>query len=53
MPASFAMTMLLSTPSGEAYTLSEISAMYTDAGLTGTRVHPIPMSPQTVVIGQA
>ena len=53
MPASFAMTMLLSTPSGEAYTLSEISAMYADAGLIGTRVHPIPMSPQTVVIGQA
>jgi hypothetical protein len=53
MPAAFAMTMLLSTPSGEAYTFSEISAMYAEAGLSGVRAHPIPTSPQTVVIGRA
>ena len=53
MPAAFAMTMLLSTPSGDAYTFNEISAMYAEAGLTDTRAHPIPMSPQTIVIGQA
>ena len=53
MPASFAMTMLASTPSGDAYTLSELTAMYTEAGFTGITAHPIPMSPHTVVMGRA
>lgn len=53
MPAAFAMNMLLSTPSGDAYTFNELSAMYSEAGLTGIRAQPIPMSPHTVVIGQA
>ncbi len=53
MPAAFSMTMLTTTAAGDAYTYSELSAMYADAGFSGVRAHPIPMSPHTVVMGQA
>lgn len=52
-PASFALTMLASTPSGDAYTLSELTAMYREAGFKDISGHPIPMSPHTVVLGRA
>ena len=52
-PASFALTMLASTPSGDAYTLSELTAMYQEAGFKDISGHPIPMSPHTVVLGKA
>jgi hypothetical protein len=53
MPAAFAMTMLASTVAGDAYTLSEITAMYYEADFGGISAHPIPMSPHTVVMGRA
>lgn len=53
MPAAFAMTMLTSTAAGDAYTLSQLTAMYTQAGFGGISAHPIPMSPHTVVMGRA
>jgi SAM-dependent methyltransferase len=53
MPAAFAMTMLASTVSGDAYTQSELKAMYREAGFGGLSAHPIPMSPHTIVIGRA
>jgi 2-polyprenyl-3-methyl-5-hydroxy-6-metoxy-1,4-benzoquinol methylase len=53
MPAAFAMTMLTTTAAGDAYTLSELTAMYHEAGLGGVTAHPIPMSPHTVVLGSA
>ncbi len=53
MPAAFAMTMLASTAAGDAYTLSELNAMYTEAGFGGLTAHPIPMSPHTIVMGIA
>ncbi len=53
MPAAFAMTMLATTPSGDAYTLSELTAMYHEAGFGDITGHPIPMSPHTVVTGRA
>lgn len=53
MPAAFALTMLTSTPAGDAYTLNDLSAMYADAGFTNTKSHPIPLSPHTVVTGRA
>ena len=52
-PAAFAMTMLISTVAGDAYTLSELTAMYNEAGFGGVTAHPIPMSPHTVVLGRA
>ena len=53
MPAAFSMTMLTSTPAGDAYTLSELTAMYHQAGLGAVTAHPIPMSPHTIVMGRA
>ena len=53
MPAAFSMTMLASTVAGDAYTLSELTAMYHEAGFGGVTAHPIPMSPHTVVMGRA
>jgi SAM-dependent methyltransferase len=53
IPAAFSMTMLASTPAGDAYTLSELTAMHQAAGFEGITAHPIPMSPHTVVMGRA
>jgi len=35
---------------GDAYTMSELTAMYADAGFKNVTGHPIPMSPHTVVL---
>lgn len=53
MPAAFSMTMLATTVAGDAYTLTDLSAMYTDAGFSSITAHPVPMSPHTVVMGVA
>jgi hypothetical protein len=53
MPAAFSMTMLTTTAAGDAYTLSELTSMYDEAGFKGISGHPIPMSPQTIVTGHA
>jgi 2-polyprenyl-3-methyl-5-hydroxy-6-metoxy-1,4-benzoquinol methylase len=53
MPASFSMTMLVSTVAGDAYTLSELTAMYNEVGFGDIAAHPIPGSPHTVVSGRA
>lgn len=53
MAAAFAMTMLTTTASGDAYTLSELTSMYSEAGFYGMTGHPIPMSPHTIVMGHA
>jgi 2-polyprenyl-3-methyl-5-hydroxy-6-metoxy-1,4-benzoquinol methylase len=53
MPAAFAMTMLATTADGDAYTFSELRAMYAEAGYRDITAHPIPMSPHTIVMGTA
>jgi hypothetical protein len=53
VPAAFSMTMLASTAAGDAYTLSDLTKMYNEAGFGGITSHPIPMSPHTVVMGHA
>jgi hypothetical protein len=53
MPAGFAMTMLTTTAAGDAYPFSELHSMYEEAGFKGTKAHPIPMSPHTIVMGNA
>lgn len=50
--AMFAMTMLSTTPSGDAYTYRELERMHVEAGFAGV-VDPIPVGPHTVVIGNA
>jgi len=53
MAASFSLSMLATTPSGDAYTLSDLESMYHDAGFTDVTGHPVPTGPHTVVIGHA
>jgi len=53
MPAAFAMTMLTSTASGDAYTLAELTAMHEEAGFGKVVGHPLAPSPHTVVLGIA
>lgn len=53
MPAAFSLTMLASTQCGDAYTFSELRAMFDEAGFTAIKAHPIPMSPHTIVMGSA
>ncbi|HEX5426254.1 MAG TPA: class I SAM-dependent methyltransferase [Candidatus Acidoferrales bacterium] len=52
MAAGFSMTMLASTPAGDAYTFRELANMYERAGFKDVAAHPIPMTPQTVVTGR-
>lgn len=51
MSASFSLTMLATTAAGDAYTLSELEAMYRQAGFTEIAGHPVPTGPHTVVVG--
>jgi SAM-dependent methyltransferase len=53
MPAAFSLIMLVTTAAGDAYTLSELAAMYNEAGFNAIAGHPIPKSPHTIVIGTA
>ena len=48
--AMFAMQMLGGTPSGDAYTLGELSTMLEAAGFTTVRSHPL-QGPETLVVG--
>jgi 2-polyprenyl-3-methyl-5-hydroxy-6-metoxy-1,4-benzoquinol methylase len=53
MPAAFSLIMLATTAAGDAYTLSELTAMYHQAGFKDVSGRPIPQSPHTVVLGHA
>ncbi|HLH19006.1 MAG TPA: class I SAM-dependent methyltransferase [Bryobacteraceae bacterium] len=53
MAAGFALTMLASTRSGDAYTFSELASMYREAGFGNITSDPIPTGPNTVVMGEA
>ncbi len=44
------MQMLGNTPSGDAYTLSELTAMLKAAGFSTVSGHPL-QGPQTLVVG--
>jgi cyclopropane fatty-acyl-phospholipid synthase-like methyltransferase len=47
--ASFSITMLAMTPSGDAYTFSQYQRMFTDAGFLGVDLHAMPPAFQRVV----
>jgi hypothetical protein len=53
MAASFSLTMLASTATGDAYTFSELASMYREAGFGDVTAHPVPTGPHTVVLGHA
>jgi hypothetical protein len=50
MAAAFSMTMLASTPTGDAYTFSELERMFADAGFSRSELHRIPPGAQSVVV---
>jgi O-methyltransferase domain/Dimerisation domain len=50
--AGFALVMLGSTPSGDAYTFRELEQMFANAGFTGSEIHALTPSIQHVVISQ-
>ena len=50
MPASFSFMMLGTTPSGDAYTFSELNRMFTNAGFSRSERHPLQVSPETVIV---
>jgi 2-polyprenyl-3-methyl-5-hydroxy-6-metoxy-1,4-benzoquinol methylase len=50
MPATFSMVMLASTPSGDAYTFSELESMFRNAGYSGSVLEPVPPTEESLVI---
>lgn len=50
--ASFSVMMLVSTPSGDAYTFAELEQMFSTAGFSGSTLHPLPPTIQQVVISE-
>jgi 2-polyprenyl-3-methyl-5-hydroxy-6-metoxy-1,4-benzoquinol methylase len=52
MPASFTITMLAGTPSGDCYTFTELSDMFSKAGFSSTERIDLPPTPQTLLISK-
>jgi ubiquinone/menaquinone biosynthesis C-methylase UbiE len=52
-PAAFALSMLLQTPAGDAYTESELRRMLDSAGFNSHEVVAVPKSPQKVIVSYA
>jgi 2-polyprenyl-3-methyl-5-hydroxy-6-metoxy-1,4-benzoquinol methylase len=52
IPAAFSLIMLATTGSGDAYTFKELEEMHLDAGFSRSTLHPLPPSPQSVVIAE-
>lgn len=48
--AAFSVMMLTSTPSGDAYTFSELERMFANAGFSRSTLHPLPPTIQQTVI---
>ena len=48
--ATFSMTMLASTPAGDAYTFTEYDRMFRAAGFEKNEIHTLPMSPEHVIV---
>jgi len=50
--AGFSMMMLTGTPSGDAYTFTELERMFASAGFSRSTLHPLPPSIQQVVVSE-
>jgi ubiquinone/menaquinone biosynthesis C-methylase UbiE len=50
--AGFSVIMLGTTPSGDAYTFSELDQMFKNTGFKRSEIHPLPPSIQQVVISE-
>jgi ubiquinone/menaquinone biosynthesis C-methylase UbiE len=52
MPAMFSMMMLATTPHGDAYTFSELSTMFSNAGFSNSELRDLDPLPQRVVLSR-
>jgi len=50
--ARFSMMMLGHTPSGDAYTFSELEGMFRNAGFQSSQFHPLAPHPESVIVSQ-
>ncbi|MGB7845026.1 MAG: methyltransferase [Candidatus Acidiferrum sp.] len=50
--AAFSIIMLASTDAGDAYTFAEYEKMFRSAGFSRTSQHPVPETPQKVLISE-
>ncbi|MGA7487762.1 MAG: class I SAM-dependent methyltransferase [Xanthobacteraceae bacterium] len=50
LQAAFAFLMLVSTPSGDAYTTGDLDEIARLAGFSGATARPLPPTPQTLVV---
>jgi ubiquinone/menaquinone biosynthesis C-methylase UbiE len=50
IPAGFALTMLATTPSGDAYTFSELERMFTNSGFSRSELYPLPPTLEQVIV---
>ena len=50
--AGFSLIMLIGTPSGDAYTFSQLEGMFANAGFSRSTLHPLPPTFQQVVISE-
>ena|ERR1700754_2435024 len=50
--AGFSLIMLMGTPSGDAYTFSQLERMFANAGFSHSTLHPLPPTFQQVVISE-
>ena len=50
--AAFSVMMLTSTPSGDAYTFSELERMFANAGFSRSTLHALPPTIQQVVVSE-
>ncbi len=48
--APFSLVMLAGTPSGDAYTFAEYQRMFQNAGFSRSELHPLPPSPNQLII---
>jgi len=48
--AAFSLTMLASTPAGDAYTFPELERMFAEAGFSRSELLPVPQSVQHIVV---
>ncbi|HKV36723.1 MAG TPA: class I SAM-dependent methyltransferase [Pyrinomonadaceae bacterium] len=50
--AGFSLIMLMGTPSGDAYTFSQLEQMFANSGFSHSTLHPLPPTFQQVVISE-
>lgn len=50
--AIFALTMLATTPHGDAYTFAEFQRMFQNAGFSGSELHQLPPTPSQAIISR-